>query len=220
MPGDGNRDAASTDSGRGSLVSFLPMPRAARIAPGGQVYHVLNRSVGRMHLFGKNADFEAFQRVMIEAHQRHPIRILSYLCFVELLALCCLAGGRRPGHGLLPLAGAHACDALEGRASDRGLRTSISGAIQELPGAGRRTSVDRFARRRAECRGCRARCASGGLALERPVGEESWGRCDQGHALALAAGTPGGLDRSSECAAEREGTGAAASERREGPTFR
>jgi len=42
------------------------------------VYHVLNRSVGRMHLFGKNADFEAFQRVMIEAHQRHPIRILSY----------------------------------------------------------------------------------------------------------------------------------------------
>src|SRR5271157_2356705 len=31
-----------------------------------------------MHLFGKNADFEAFQRVMIEPHQRHPIRILSY----------------------------------------------------------------------------------------------------------------------------------------------
>ncbi len=54
------------------------MPRASRKAPGGQVYHVLNRSVGRMHLFGKNADFEAFQRVMIEAHQRHPIPILSY----------------------------------------------------------------------------------------------------------------------------------------------
>ena len=42
------------------------MPRAARKAPGGQVYHVLNRSVGKMHLFGKDADFEAFQRVMIE----------------------------------------------------------------------------------------------------------------------------------------------------------
>src|SRR5208337_2810535 len=94
------------------------------------------------------------------------------------------------------------------------------GTIPELPGAGRRTSVDRFAIRRAECRGCRARCESGGLALERPVGEESWGRCDPGHALALAGGTPGGLDRSSECAAEREGTGAAASERRERPTFR
>jgi REP-associated tyrosine transposase len=42
------------------------------------VYHVLNRSVGKMHPFSKNADFEAFQRVMIEAHQRHPIHILSY----------------------------------------------------------------------------------------------------------------------------------------------
>jgi putative transposase len=31
-----------------------------------------------MHLFGKDAGFEAFQRVMIEAHRRHPIRILSY----------------------------------------------------------------------------------------------------------------------------------------------
>ncbi len=41
------------------------------------MYHVLNRSVAKMHLFGKDADFEAFQRVMIEAHQRHPIRILS-----------------------------------------------------------------------------------------------------------------------------------------------
>jgi len=31
-----------------------------------------------MQLFRKDADFEAFQRVMVEAHQRHPIRILSY----------------------------------------------------------------------------------------------------------------------------------------------
>jgi putative transposase len=31
-----------------------------------------------MHLFGKDADIEAFQRVMMEAHRRHPIRILSY----------------------------------------------------------------------------------------------------------------------------------------------
>jgi putative transposase len=31
-----------------------------------------------MKLFGKRADFEAFQQVMIEAYERHPIRILSY----------------------------------------------------------------------------------------------------------------------------------------------
>jgi putative transposase len=54
------------------------MPRVARKAPGGQVYHVLNRSVGKMPLFGRDADFEAFHRVIIEAHRRHPIRILSY----------------------------------------------------------------------------------------------------------------------------------------------
>jgi putative transposase len=35
-----------------------------------------------MHLLGTDADFDAFQRVMIEAHQRHPIRILSY-CVVS-----------------------------------------------------------------------------------------------------------------------------------------
>ncbi len=73
-----NRDAASIDGGHRSFGILLPMPRAARKAPGGQVYHVLNRAVGKRHLFGKDADFEAFQRVLIEAHQRHPIRILSY----------------------------------------------------------------------------------------------------------------------------------------------
>ena len=42
------------------------------------MYHALNRSVGRMHRLRKNADFEAFQHDVIEAHRRHSIRILSY----------------------------------------------------------------------------------------------------------------------------------------------
>jgi putative transposase len=54
------------------------MPREARKALDGQVYHALNRSVGTMHLLRKDADFEAFQRVMIEAHHCHSIRIPSY----------------------------------------------------------------------------------------------------------------------------------------------
>jgi putative transposase len=54
------------------------MPRTARVAPGGIIYHVLNRSVGGMQMFRKQSDFEAFERVMVEAHQRQPIRILSY----------------------------------------------------------------------------------------------------------------------------------------------
>ena len=54
------------------------MPRAARIAPGGLVYHVLNRAVGRIHLFRKPSDFEAFERILIQAHERFAVRICSY----------------------------------------------------------------------------------------------------------------------------------------------
>ena len=54
------------------------MPRGNRITPGGWVYHVLNRSAGRIDLFGREADFAAFERVLIEAQQRHPLRLLSY----------------------------------------------------------------------------------------------------------------------------------------------
>ena len=42
------------------------------------MYHVLNRAAGKIRLFRDDEDFEAFERVMIEAHERHPIRILSY----------------------------------------------------------------------------------------------------------------------------------------------
>jgi putative transposase len=54
------------------------MARHPRIAPGGLVYHVLNRSVGRVALFRKDSDFESFSRLVAEALERHPIRILSY----------------------------------------------------------------------------------------------------------------------------------------------
>jgi putative transposase len=54
------------------------MPRKARIAPGGMVFHVLNRANGRLRLFKKDEDFQAFERVLLEAHQRLPIRVLSW----------------------------------------------------------------------------------------------------------------------------------------------
>ena len=82
------------------------------------------------------------------------------------------------------------------------------------------TTVDRLAVHRAECFGDRVGRAGGALALERPVGEDAWRRYDQGHLSALAGGTPRGLDRLRECAAEREGIRARAGEHREGPTFR
>jgi putative transposase len=54
------------------------MARHARVAPGGQVYHVLNRAVGRVRLFRNDRDYQAFLRVMAEALERHPLRILAY----------------------------------------------------------------------------------------------------------------------------------------------
>jgi putative transposase len=55
------------------------MPRRPRIAPGGLVYHVLNRAVARLALFDKDADYAAFEGVLAEAMQKHPTRLLSYI---------------------------------------------------------------------------------------------------------------------------------------------
>lgn len=54
------------------------MPRVARIAPGGYVYHALNRGVARLALFEKAGDYQAFERVLVEALERTPIRLLGY----------------------------------------------------------------------------------------------------------------------------------------------
>jgi putative transposase len=54
------------------------MPRTARIAPGGIVYHVLNRGVGRGKLFRTRKDYEAFLRCLLEAQEKVPMRVLGY----------------------------------------------------------------------------------------------------------------------------------------------
>src|SRR5689334_19432932 len=54
------------------------MPRVARVAPGGLVYHVLNRAAGRARIFARETDFQAFERVMIEAHRRFPLRLCAW----------------------------------------------------------------------------------------------------------------------------------------------
>jgi putative transposase len=54
------------------------MSRTARSAPAGLIYHVLNRSVGRMKMFRRDPDFDAFERVIRLAHERCPLRLLAY----------------------------------------------------------------------------------------------------------------------------------------------
>ena len=54
------------------------MARKPRSAPGGLVYHVLNRSAGKFRFLNRDKDFQAFENLLIEAHQRHPLDIFSY----------------------------------------------------------------------------------------------------------------------------------------------
>jgi len=54
------------------------MGRPLRAAPGGWVYHVLNRANGRQGLFDDDGDYAAFERVLSEAQQRIAMRLLAY----------------------------------------------------------------------------------------------------------------------------------------------
>ena len=54
------------------------MPRRPRVATGGYVYHVLNRAVGRSTVFGKTADYAAFEKVLEQAGRRQGMRLLGF----------------------------------------------------------------------------------------------------------------------------------------------
>jgi putative transposase len=42
------------------------------------IFHVLNRGVGRMRLFQKDADYQAFERIVEETLEKRPMRICGY----------------------------------------------------------------------------------------------------------------------------------------------
>jgi putative transposase len=54
------------------------MGRPHRAAEGGYVYHVLNRANARIRIFGHEADYVAFERILIEAVERTQTRLLAY----------------------------------------------------------------------------------------------------------------------------------------------
>lgn len=54
------------------------MARQPRIDLEGHTYHVINRSSGRVPIFKTQKDYQAFEQVLAEAHERVPIDIFSY----------------------------------------------------------------------------------------------------------------------------------------------
>jgi len=61
---DGERGKHKGENLAGSLMFFLIMPRSRRVTPGGMVFHVLNRGVGRQPLFDKPGDFAALESII------------------------------------------------------------------------------------------------------------------------------------------------------------
>lgn len=54
------------------------MPRNNRIAPGGMIFHVLNRGNGRMRIFENDSDYLAFEKVLAQTLSLIPMRLLGY----------------------------------------------------------------------------------------------------------------------------------------------
>lgn len=54
------------------------MPRPLRAAAGNVVYHVLNRANARKRIFARDADYEAFRCILVEAVHRTDMRLLAY----------------------------------------------------------------------------------------------------------------------------------------------
>lgn len=54
------------------------MPRMNRVAVGGVVYHVINRSNGRAEMFSNDDEYKHFERLLKEGKELTNMRILSY----------------------------------------------------------------------------------------------------------------------------------------------
>ena len=75
--GGGKRDGYDIDK-MGSFGLWFGDATYSAVAPGGMVFHVLNRGVARMQLFEKAADYQAFEQVLRDTLDQSPMRICAY----------------------------------------------------------------------------------------------------------------------------------------------
>jgi putative transposase len=54
------------------------MPRPPRADEAGALYHALNRGNARATIFRKEADYEAFERILAEGLDRYDVRLFTY----------------------------------------------------------------------------------------------------------------------------------------------
>ena len=70
------------------------MARTKRAEEAGAIYHMLNRANRRDTIFHKEADFEAFERVLAEALERVQLKLFAYC---RLLTCTGRPGAKRQG---------------------------------------------------------------------------------------------------------------------------
>jgi len=58
------------------LTVLMPRPKLADEA--NRLYHALNRGNAKCPMFKKDADFNAFERILAEGLERYPCQILAY----------------------------------------------------------------------------------------------------------------------------------------------
>lgn len=54
------------------------MSRISRVDLGDMVYHVINRANARLQIFDTDKDYQAFEKVLLEARERTDMRVLAY----------------------------------------------------------------------------------------------------------------------------------------------
>ena len=69
------------------------MSRPPRAAEGGLIYHALNRANARLAIFDDDGDYDAFDRVLAEAVDRHRMRLLAYCVMPNHFHLVVWPGG-------------------------------------------------------------------------------------------------------------------------------
>src|SRR3990172_1763688 len=114
------------------------MPRTKRVAPGGMVFHALNRGVGRRKIFATDRDYLACEETLEETLRLYPMRILGYCLLPNHWHFSAVAGRGRPAFCVPRAIDEHAHAALAAGETEGRLRASLPRAFQVLSRRDRR----------------------------------------------------------------------------------
>ena len=145
------------------------MSRPRRHSPGGMVFHVLNRGVGRRVLFIKDEDFLAFERVVEETLRTRRMRLWAYCVMPNHwhFVVWPERDGDLPAF-MQQVTNTHVKRWKEHR-HEIGYGHLYSRALQVFPGGNRRLLLPGRSLRGAESPACKPRGASGIVARRHGV---------------------------------------------------